>query len=164
MKPFEKFLNLLGWIGIVFLIPVGLEVFGFPGLIGFLGRSLGQFGSVTFLLLVFYALILLRFLFGHSEIYAPVFIGMVASFFLVSITVDVSFMKWYASLVAKIPYASNHPLIFVIGVLVALVGLWLGKLKRLNLVVQLLLLVVLPIAIIVAANIYGIGVLPGVRT
>ena len=161
MKPFEKFLNLLGWIGLVFLIPVGLQVFGLPGLLDFLGKSLGQFGTATFLLLVFYALILLRFLFGHSEIYAPVFIGMIVSFFLVSITVEISFMKWYAALVAKLPYASNHPLIFVVGVLVALVGLWLGRLKRLSIVVQLLLLLVLPVAIIVAANIYGIGVLPG---
>lgn len=163
MKPFEKFLNLLGWIGIIFLIPIGLKVFGMPGLIDFLGKSLGQFGSETFLLLVFYALILLRFLFGHSEIYAPVFIGMIVSFLLVSIAVEVSFMKWYASLVAKVPYVSNHPLIFVVGVLVALVGLWLGRLKRLSIVVQLLVLVVLPLAIIVAANIYGIGVLPGAK-
>ena len=160
MQPFEKFLNWLGWVGLLFLVPVGLQVFGIPGPLSFLHSSLGTIGTVTFLLLVFYALILLRFLFGHSELYAPVFIGMIVSFLLVSMTVEINFMKWYTALVAKVPYLSNHPLIFLVGVAVAIVGVWLGRLKRLHLVVQLLLLLVLPVALIVVANIYGFGRLP----
>lgn len=157
MKGYEKALNWLGWIGLLFLLPVGLSVFGISGPITFLHKSFGRFGSPTFLLLVFYALILLRFLFGHSEIYAPVFIGMIVSFFLVAVAVEISFMKWYVALVAKIPYLSNHPLVFLVGVVVALVGLWLGRMRRLHLAVQLLLLFVLPVAAIVVANIYGIA-------
>ena len=160
MKPYEKFLNLLGWIGLIFLVPVGLKVFGISGPLDFLQKSLGKFGSATFLLLVFYALILLRFLFGHSEIYAPVFIGMLVSFFLISATVEISFMKWYLNLSAKVSYLSNHPLVFVVGVLVAILGVSLGRLKRLNVIVQIVVLLVLPIAVIVAANIYGVAELP----
>lgn len=160
MKPFERFLNWLGWVGLLFLVPVALTVFGIPGPLNYLHTSLGKFGSATFLLLVFYALILLRFLFGHSEIYAPVFIGMIVSFFLIAITVDINFMHWYVTLIAKVPYLSNHPLIFLVGVAVAIVGVWLGRLKRLHFVLQLLLLLVLPVAIIVVANIYGLAVFP----
>lgn len=163
MQPFEKFLNWLGWVGLLFLLPVGLQVFGIPGPLSFLHTSFGKLGTATFLLLVFYALILLRFLFGHSEIYAPVFIGMIVSFLLISIAVEINFMKWYAALVAKVPYLTNHPLIFLVGVAVAVVGVWLGRLKRLHLVVQLLLLLVLPVALIVVANIYGVGLLPVVK-
>lgn len=160
MKGYERFLNWLGWIGLLFLVPVGLTVFGVPGPLSFLHSHLGKFGSATFLLIVFYALILLRFLFGHSEIYSPVFIGLIVSFFLVAITVEIGFMGWYRNLLGKVPYVSNHPLIFLVGVAVAIVGLWLGRLKRLHLIAQLLLLLVIPVALIVVANIYGVAVLP----
>lgn len=163
MKGYESFLNWLGWIGLLFLIPVGLSVFGVPGPLTYLQSHLGKFGSATFLLIVFYAFILLRFLFGHSEIYAPVFMGMFVSFFLVAITVEIGFMSWYRNLMEKVPYVTNHPLIFIVGIAVAIVGLWLGRLKRLHFIAQLFLLVLIPIALIVLANIYGVGVLPGTR-
>ncbi len=160
MKPYERAFNWLGWVGLLFLLPVGLTVFGVPGPLDYLQKTLGNFASATFFLLVFYGLILLRFLFGHSEIYAPVFLGMIVSFFLIAMTVEISFMKWYLQLTAKVSYLSNHPLIFLVGVAVALLGVSLGRLRRLHLIAQLLLLLVLPLAIVVAANIYGIAVFP----
>lgn len=160
MKGYERLLNWLGWFGLLFLVPIGLSVFGVPGPLDFIHRSLGAYGSAAFLLLIFYFFLLLRFLFGHSEIYFPVFIGMIVSFLLIASTVEIGFMKWYLHLTAKVPYLSNGPLVFLVGVAVAIFGVALGRLKRLHLVVQLLLLLVLPIAVIVLASVYGIAVLP----
>jgi len=155
MKVYERVLNALSWIGIIVLVPIGLAVFGIPGPLDFLHRSLGKFGSASFFVIVFYGLILLRILLGKSEIYAPVLIGAVVSFFLLTTTVEIGFMQWYRRLTDSIVYLGNHRFVFLVAVGVVVLGILLGGLKKLHWVIQLIFLVILPFALVVLAQIYG---------
>ncbi len=155
MKLYERVLNTLGWIGFIALVPVGLAVFGIPGPLNFLHGLLGKFGSASFLVILFYGLILLRVLFGKSEIYAPVLIGAVVSFFLMSTTTEIGFMDWYRKLTDSIVYLGNHRFVFLVAIGVVILGVLLGGLKKLHWVIQLIFLVIVPIALIVLAQIYG---------
>lgn len=164
MKVYERVINALAWIGFVLLVPVGLGVFGTPGPLDFLHRTLGQFGTASFLVIVFYGLILLRVLFGKSEIYAPVLLGAVVSFLLLSTAVDLHFMLWYRRLTDGIVYVVNHRLVFLVAVGAAVLGILLGGLKRLHWIVQVLFLILVPLALIVVAHIYGYAALGGATT
>ena len=154
MKQHEHVLNIVAWIGLILLVPVGLSVFGFPGPLDFLQKSFGKWGSPSAFVIGFFVLILLRFLFGHSELYAPVLIGMVVGFLLMATAVPMGFMGWLKSQTDKISYLSNHRLVFLIAVVVPLFGVALGRLKRLHWMLQLALLVLLPAALIVTESIY----------
>lgn len=155
MKQHEHVLNLIAWIGVVLLIPVGLAVFGISGPLDFLHKSLGKFGSASAFVVAFFALILLRFLFGHSELYAPVLLGLIVGFFLMASAVPMGFMTWYRSETDKISYLSDHRFVFLVSVLVPFFGVALGRLRRLPWLLELFLLVVLPLGLVVAEQVYA---------
>ncbi len=155
MKFYERFLNVLSWIGFLALVPVGLALFDIDGPLDFLQSSLGRLGTPSTLTIVFLALVLLRVLFGKSERYAPILIALVVSFLLLAAVVEFSFMRWYKATTDTIVYLDNHRLVFLIAVAVVIVGILLGRLKRLSWVVQVFVLILVPLALIVLAHIYG---------
>lgn len=155
MKQHEHVLNIIAWIGVILLIPVGLAVFGIPGPLEFLHRSLGNYGTASAFVVAFFALVLLRVLFGHSELYAPVLIGLVVGFFLMASAVPMGFMTWYRTETDKVSYLSNHRFVFLVSVLVPFFGIALGRLKRLHWILELILLVLLPAGLVVAEKLYA---------
>lgn len=166
MKIYERVINFLSWIGLLALIPVGLTAFGITAPLDFLGKSFGRFGSASFLIIVFYALFLLRILFGQSELYAPLLISMVVSFLLISTAVEIGFMSWFKAQTDRLIYLENHRLVFLVALAVIVIGTLLGRLKKLHWILQVIVLVLLPLAAIVLAQIYGFATLgtPGLHT
>jgi hypothetical protein len=155
MRQHERVLNVIAWIGLILLVPVGLLVFGLPGAADFLTSHIGSYASPTALVIAFYALIILRVLFGNSEVYTPVLVGILVSFLLIAAVVPLSFMGWYRAAVSGIDYLANHRLVFLTGVGVSLLGVALGRVKGLPLLIHVIVLVAAPAALIVLDHIYG---------
>ena len=157
MKVYEKVINIIAGVGFLALVPVGLAVFHIYAPLDFLTQNLGFWGSATFLILVFYGLSILRILFGHAELYAPLVIGVLWSFLLMCAAVEVSFMRWYWDLVRQVPLLGNTQLIFLVSIVVLGLAVAFSRLKKFPIVAQLLVLVVLPAAVIVTLHYLGIG-------
>jgi hypothetical protein len=157
MKVYEKIVNVVAGVGFLALVPVGLGVFNVYAPLDFLSKQLGFWGSATFLVLVFYGLTTIRILFGHAELYAPLVIGVLSSFLLLSAAVRLSFMAWYWSLVRQAAFLGNTQLIFLIALVVLGLAVLLSSLKKFPVIAELLILVVLPVATIVVLHYFGIG-------
>lgn len=155
MSVRERIFNLLGWLGFVIILPVGLLVFGIGGPIEALRGLLGKFGDTTFLVIVFLGLELLRIVFGSDKIISPMLISIVMTLLLFSLSVPVSFMKGVVSVFAGVPFLQNAPLIFLSGIAVTFIGILLSYLKKLHIILQLLILVVLPVAFLVVSHYLG---------
>ncbi len=157
MKTYEKVINTIAGIGFLALVPVGLAVFHVYGPLDAMGKLLGFWGSATFLLLVFYGLTVIRILFGHAELYAPLVIGVLSSFVLMCAAVKVSFMAWYWALVRQVPILSNLQLLFIVALVVLGIAVLLSGLKKFSVVPELLILVVLPIATVLVLGYLGVA-------
>jgi hypothetical protein len=157
MKVYEKVINAIAGIGFLALVPVGLAVFHIYAPLDFLTEKLGFWGSATFLVLVFYGLSILRILFGHAELYAPLVIGVLWSFLLMCAAVEISFMRWYWDLVRQVALLDNTQLIFLVSFAVLGLAFAFSGLKKFPIVAQVLILVVLPAAVIVTLHYLGIG-------
>ena len=139
MKLYEKVVNTIAGVGFLALVPVGLAVFRVYGPLDSLEKLLGFWGSATFLLLVFYGLTVIRILFGHAELYAPLVIGVLSSFVLMCAAVPVSFMGWYWDLVSRLPFLANAQLLFVAAIVVLGLAALLASLKKFPMLAELLL-------------------------
>ncbi len=155
MSVRERVFNLLGWLGFLVILPVGLLVFGIGGPIEFLRGALGKFGDVTFLVLYFLGLELLRIVFGSDKIISPMLISIVMTLFLFSLSVPITFTQAVVRVFAEVPFLQNKPLIFLTGIGVIFIGILLSYLKKCAILLQLFILVVLPIAFIVASHYLG---------
>jgi hypothetical protein len=156
VKVYEKVINTIAGIGFLALVPPGLAVFGISGPQAFLSGHLGFWSSATFLVLVFYGLTILRVLFGHAELYAPLLIGLVSSFLLMSAAVKLGFMGWYWGLARQVPFLADGPLAFLLALAVLGLAVLLSSLKKFPIVAELVILVVLPVAALVALHYLGV--------
>jgi hypothetical protein len=152
VKVYEKVINVIAGIGFLALVPPGLAVFRIPGPLDFLSGRLGFWGSATFLVLVFYGLTILRILFGHAALYAPLVIGVLSSFLLMAAAVKLSFMGWYWGLVRQAPFLADAPLLFLLALVVLGLAVLLSSLKKFPVVAEVVILVVLPLAAIVTLH------------
>ena len=152
---FERIFNVIGWIGFLAIIPVALKVFGVPEAQNFLQERLGRYGSVGFLLIIFFALVLLRVIFGSGRIIAPLIIASLTGFVFIATAADVGFMGWLRNLVEGSVYFGNMPLNFLAGLTVVLLGILMSYARRIPILIQIVILVVFPVAFLVFCGATG---------
>ncbi len=155
VEGFERVFNVIGWIGFLAILPVALDVFGFPQVQELLAKNLGRYGSKGFLLLIFFALVLARVIFGSGRIVAPLLIGSLVGFVFIATAAGVPVMQGLRDAAQASSFFSNMPLLFLVGLGVTLLGILMSSARRVPIGVQIILLVVLPIAIVVAAGATG---------
>jgi hypothetical protein len=68
MERYERAFDVIGWIGVLFLVPVGFYVFNYAPAVQFMQGKLGFFGRPVVLTLIAYALIALRIVFGGGNL------------------------------------------------------------------------------------------------
>lgn len=152
----QRIFNLIGWLGFLLLLPPGLQLAGLPALQDFLVQNLGPLGSASWLMLYFFGIQLLRVFFGSSRLLTPLITGFLSTFLLASLVMPVGFMEWLYRLLEPTKLFARHPLTFLLVPLVLGLGYLLSFARRLPVVVQLLLLVLLPFAGAVALNLLGV--------
>ena len=161
IEGFERIFNFVGWIGFLAIVPIALGVFGFPQLQELAEKSLGRWGTKGFLLLLFFVLVAVRVIFGSGRIIAPLLIASAVGFVFIGTSAGVAFLKGLRDLAQASPYFSNMPLNFLVGLCVVIAGILMSSARRIPLAIQILLLVVLPFAVVIAAGATGFA--PGLR-
>ncbi len=150
----HKVFNVIGWASFLLLAPPVLTMFNLPQVQELLTANLKGWGSPIALVIYFYVILFLRVFFGSDQRYTPVFMGYVMSFLFFSISLDISFMKWLFDLSHTLPYFSSNLANLIAGVGIILVSNLLSGARKLNWIVDTLLLVVLPVGGLIALGIF----------
>jgi len=152
MERYEKLFDAVGWIGFALLTPVALYVFGVQSAVEIMDTKLGFAGRLEFWVLLTFGLVLLRIFFGGEHIILPLFLGFAGGFFLLSLVVRIGFMGWFWRPAARQFFFQNDRLTFVVGAAVLFFGLIFSYFRKITLLVQLLILILLPMLILLAVN------------
>ncbi len=155
----QKIFNVIGWLAFLLLLPPVLAMLGMPALQELIEQNLGAWGSSLALVIYFYAILFLRVFFGSDQRYTPVLLGYAVSFLYFSNSLDISFMAWLRELTAQVSFLSYPYMSFIAGVVVVLLSNALSGWRKATWVVDVLLLVLLPAAALVAAGIFLPGLL-----
>jgi hypothetical protein len=152
MERYEKLFDAVGWIGFALLTPVALYVFGVQSAVEIMDTKLAFAGRLEFWVLLTFGLVLLRIFFGGEHIILPLFLGFAGGFFLLALVARIGFMGWFWRPAARQFFFQNDRLTFAVGA--ALLFFWLifSYFRRISLLVQLLILVLLPMLILLAVN------------
>lgn len=151
MERYERAFNLVGWLGYLLLTPVGLRVFEVQPAVEFLDR-LGVAGQPAFWTLIAFGLVVLRLLFGGEATLLPLLLGLAVGFLLLSLVAQIGFMRWFWEPAGGLPFFASSGLNFAVGAGVLFWGLLLSYLQRFRVLLQFVLLVVLPFAVLLAGN------------
>lgn len=154
MDALHRTFNIIGWVAFLFLIPIALTLFGITGPGEFFAARLGTFGSPLFFLIYFYFLLFLRLMFGSDQLYTPVIVSFLVSFLLFSASVRIGFMGFFYELTHSVSWFSHDFLNFAAGIIVIFLGMLLSLAKKNYLILDILILVVIPIAFVVCADIF----------
>jgi hypothetical protein len=152
MERYEKLFDAVGWLGFALLTPVALYVFGVQPVVEIMDTKLGFAGRLEFWVLLTFGLVLLRIFFGGEHIILPLFLGFAGGFFLLSLVARVGFMGWFWRQATRQFFFQNDKLTFVVGAAVLFFGLIFSYFRRLNLLIQLFILVVLPMLVLLLVN------------
>ena len=152
MERYEKLFDVVGWIGFALLTPVALYMFAVPTVVEIMDTKLGFAGRLEFWVLLTFGLVLLRVFFGGERIILPLFLGYAGGFFLLSLIARIGFMGWFWRPAAQQFFFQNDRLTFVVGAAVLFFGLIFSYFRKISLLVQLLLLILLPMLILLAVN------------
>lgn len=152
MERYEKLFDAVGWLGFALLTPVALWVFNYRPAIQFMESKLGFAGQPMFWTLLAFALIVLRIFFGGEQIILPLFIGFAGGFLLLSLVAEIGFMRWFWGPAKKLIFFKNNRLTFVVGASVLLLGLIFSYFRRISVLVQILLLLLVPMLVLLAVN------------
>jgi len=152
MERYERAFDVIGWIGVLFLIPVGFYVFNYAPAVHFMQSKLGFFGRPVVLTLIAYALIALRIVFGGGNLVAPLLISFVVGFFLMAMVVPFRFMKWFTDWARQLFFLENKSLNFLAAGFVFFFGNLVSYARRASIFLQLILLIILPVLVLVVAN------------
>lgn len=155
----QKTFNIVGWLAFLLLSPPVLAMLGLPQLQEFLSARIGTWGSPILLVVYFYVLLFLRIFFGSDQRYTPVLIGYVLSFLLFSVSLDISFMRWLYDLAHQVSFLSYNVFNFCAGAIVILLSNAMSSAKRAKPLVDVLVLVILPLAALVCAGLFLPGLL-----
>ena len=107
----------------------------------------------------FYFLLFMRVFFGSDQRYTPVLLGYVVSFLLFSISLNIGFMSWLYELAQQVPFLSHNVYNFVTAIAVILLANALSASQKMKLAGDILLIIVLPLGVLVAAGIFLPGLL-----
>lgn len=152
MERYEKLFDAVGWVGFALLTPVALYVFGVQSVVQLMDTKLAFAGRLEFWVLLTFALVMLRIFFGGEHIILPLILGFAGGFFLLSLVARIGFMGWYWRPGIKQFFFQNDRLTFVVGGAVLFFGLIFSYFRRIRVLVQLLILVLLPMLILLAVN------------
>ena len=152
MERYEKLFDVVGWLGFALLTPVALYLFGVQPVVDVMDAKLGFAGHPEFWVLLSFALVLLRIFFGGEHIILPLFLGFAGGFFLLSLVARIGFMGWFWRPATDQFFFQNDRLTFVVGAAVLFFGLIFSYFRRISLLLQLLILVLLPMLILLAVN------------
>jgi hypothetical protein len=152
MERYEKLFDAVGWIGFALLTPVALYVFGLQSVVKIMDTKLGFAGRPEFWVLLCFALVLLRIFFGGEHIILPLFLGFAGGFFLLALVARVGFMGWFWRPATRQFFFRNDGLTFCVGAAVLFFGLIFSYFRRISLLVQFLILILLPMLILLAVN------------
>lgn len=148
MNIFEKLLTIIGIIGFLFLMPQLLAIFEFDTAQLFLENNIGNLANPSTLSLIGLSLILVAIIFGGGNTIGATFLGLVIGFVLISTSVEVSFMTWLKTLMAKSFLTSNFHLNYIVGIASIFMGLMFSFTSKLSFKVLFLLIFATPILFI----------------
>jgi len=94
----------------------------------------------------------LRIFCGGEHIILPLFLGFAVGFFLLSLVARIEFMGWFWRPARQQFFLRNDRLTFVVGAAVLFFGLIFSYFRKISLLVQFLLLVLLPLLVLLAVN------------
>ncbi|HRV27298.1 MAG TPA: hypothetical protein P5522_00745 [Spirochaetia bacterium] len=161
-----KLFDILGLIAYLLLIPPILSMFDITAPLTFLSEKLGTWGTTPMILVYFYTLHFLRIFFGSDVRLTPVFISYIMSFLLFSMSfTTIGFMQWLYNLTHAVQFFSFDPVNCVAAMLIVLLGNGISAVKSGKLILDVILLIVLPVALIILASIFlmpALGVSPNV--
>jgi hypothetical protein len=152
MERYEKLFDVVGWIGFALLTPVALYMFGIRSVVEIMDTKIGFAGRLEFWVLLSFGLVLLRIFFGGEHIILPLFLGFAGGFFLLALVARIGFMGWFWRPAARQFFFQNDRLTFVVGAAVLFFGLIFSYFRKIRLLVQLLILILLPMLILLAVN------------
>ena len=160
VERYERLFDVLGWLGLLLLVPVGFYVFDYAPAVEFMKTQLAFFGRPTTLAMAACILILLRIVFGGGELVSPLLIGFAVGFFLLATVVPFRFMKWFGEYADKVMFLDTPGLNFLAAAFVLLAGNLLSYARRASIWLQLILFLVLPALFLLIANVFRLFSLP----
>jgi hypothetical protein len=152
MERYEKLFDAVGWVGYALLTPVALYVFGVQSVVEIMDTKLGFAGKTEFWVLLAFGLVLLRIFFGGEHIILPLFLGFAGGFFLLSLVARIVFIGWFWRPASGQFFFRNDRLTFAVGAAVLFFGLIFSYFRKISLLVQFLILILLPMLILLAVN------------
>ncbi len=156
MERYEGLFDVLGWLGLALLVPLGFYVFDYGPGVEFMRARLGVAGRPTTITLAAFALLALRILFGGGELVSPLLVSFVVGFFLLATVVPFRFMKWLTDFTSRVFFLDNRSLSFLAACFVLFFGNLLSYARRASIWLQLFLFLVLPAAFLVIANAFNL--------
>ena len=163
-----KIFDVIGIVAFLLLLPPILSMFGINEPLNFLVSKLGGWGGTIALLLYFYGLHFLRIFFGSDVRLTPVFISYIVSFLFFSISFNtIGFMSWFYSLSHQATFFAFDPANCVAAMLIVLIGNGLSGVKNGKVILDILLIIVLPVALVILSGIFRmpvLGISPNVVT
>ena len=156
MERYEGLFDVLGWLGLALLVPLGFYVFDYGPGVEFMRTRLGVVGRPTTITLAAYVLIALRIVFGGGELVSPLLVSFVVGFFLLATVVPFRFMKWFADIAARVFFLDSKPLSFLAACFVLFFGNLLSYARRASIWLQLFLFLVLPVVFLLVASAFNL--------
>lgn len=154
MSILEKFASFIGLIGFAMLVPGILYALGNPAAIELCQTHLGMLGDPSVMTVISFGLIFLAIFFGGGENISATIMGLVTGFFFISTAVQIGFMQWFRDVSSSWGFLDNLHLNYLVGISVVFLGLFFSFFKKIKFVPQVIVLVTLPIAFLVTADMY----------
>jgi len=156
VERYEWLFDLLGWLGLALLVPLGFYVFDYEPGVQFMRTRLGVVGLPTTITLAAFALLALRIIFGGGELVSPLLVSFVIGFFLLATVVSFRFMNWYSESAGKVFFLESKSLSFLAACFVLFFGNLLSYARRASIWLQLFLFLVLPVVFLLVANAFNL--------
>ncbi len=159
----QRAFNVIGWFAFALLLPPVLAMFKLPQLQELVSSRFGGWGSPVALVIYFYIILFLRVFFGSDQRYTPVLLGYALSFLYFSNALDIGFMRWLYDAAHTVSFLKYDAFSLAIGIIVIFLANALSGVRKAGRIIDVIMLVVLPAAALVAAGIYLPGMLGMVR-
>jgi len=160
VERYEGLFDVLGWLGLALLVPLGFYVFDYGAGVQFMRARLGVVGLPTTIALAAFVLLALRIVFGGGELVSPLLVSFVIGFFLLAAMVPFRFMQWFAEYAGKVFFLENKTLDFLAACFVLFFGNLLSYARRASIWLQLFFFLVLPVVFLLVANAFNLFRLP----
>lgn len=149
---FGTIFQYIGMVGFILLTPVLCFYLGFEAPQRLLESVVGDYGSLDFLVFLSFLALGLRIAFGASRLLLPTTIALLASAPLIGTTLQTKTFSGLQDILLSLPYMEHKSLNFMVGIVILSIGVQLSNLKRVNVIAQLVLIVLLPYGALAGLN------------